>query len=946
MKPLYSRCVLAIAVLFCSLGVSQNLLKGRVLDEITEEPIPGALVLIRGSQIEMTTDAQGYFVFSKQIEQGDQMLIIESNNYLTRNIPIIIVKGETVNINPLYLQIDDVQREQALGIISLTENDLAEDENAANNISGMLQSIKDQFLRAAAYDFSATFFRPRGLNSEDGKILINGLEMNKQFSGRPQWSNWGGINDLQRNQTYTMGLTPADVTFGGYGGVQSFNMRASQQRSGSQVSYASANRSYRHRVMATYKSGLLSSGWAYAITASRRAGKEGSVEGTLYDANSLSINVERKLNENHFLNFTGIYSKNRTGRRTAITEEIKDLKDIDYNPFWGIQDGKQRNSRIREINEPILMLNHYWDVEPKIQLNTNISYQFGHIGNTRIDNGGTRLITFQGQNAYLGGANNPNPDYYQNLPSYFLRNGTNSANLASAFLAEQDFINNGQLDWLELYNANELVRTTGGNSIYIIQEDRIDDKQIQASSILTADLADHILLTAGINYRDLSSDNYAQVQDLLGGIGYLDVDFFAEETTQITQDQAAQSDLKNPNRIATVGDRYKFNYIIDANVLSSFAQTQFRTKKVDFFMAGTATKTSYQRDGIFENGNFVGNESFGKSEKVSFTDFGFKGGATYKINGINLINVNAAYITKAPYIRNTFVNARQNNLIVDGVESSQSYSLDASYIYRSPLVKIRLTGYYLAFENENDLGFYFTEDLTGLPSDDGAAFVQEVLTGVGRQNMGLELGAEYQITPTIKVKGALALGQNTYTNNPNLYLTSDDFEGQLTFGDGKTKLKNLHVAGGPETAAQLGFEYRDAEYWNIGATVNYFANAYSDISNLRRSDNFSLDFDRQPFSDYDADLAKQLLKQEQFDDYMLVNIIGGKSWRIGGKYVGFFCVVNNIMAQEYKTGGFEQSRNSNFRSVRDDKNNPREVFAPRYFFGNGTSYYLSVYLRF
>ena len=79
---------------------------------------------------------------------------------------------------------------------------------------------------------------------------------------------------------------------------------------------------------------------------------------------------------------------------------------------------------------------------------------------------------------------------------------------------------------------------------------------------------------------------------------------------------------------------------------------------------------------------------------------------------------------------------------------------------------------------------------------------------------------------------------------------------------------------------------------------------------------------------------------------MLWNVIGGKSWRIDDKFVGFFATINNVFDQKYKTGGFEQSRNSNFRSVRDDANNPQEVFSPRYFFGNGTTYYLNVYLRF
>lgn len=939
-------------MLWASFTMAQELIKGRVIDDVTEEPIPGVTVRVVGLDFKAETDAQGYFIIEGNVPEGDQKLNILFNGYYSKTIPIVVSLQEVVNIDPLYLVQDNSDVAQSQGIISLTENDLADDENAANNISGLLQATRDQFLRAAAFDFSATFFRPRGLNSEDGKVIINGVEMNKQFSGRPQWSNWGGVNDLQRNQTFTMGLQPADVTFGGYGGVQSIDMRASQQRPGTQISYAAANRSYEGRFMASYRSGLLESGWSYAITASRRAGEEGYFDGTLYDANSLGLSVEKKLSDSHSINFTGIYAPNRRGRRTAVTQEIVDLKGVKYNPLWGIQDGAQRNSRIREIDEPIFMLNHYWDVNDKFRINTNVAYQFGKIGNTRIDNGGTR----QGEDgSYFGGALNPNPDYYQNLPSFYLRNGSSPLDFQYAFQAEQEFIQDGQLDWEELYEANRILRENGGNSLYVIQEDRIDDTQITANMLFSADISDNILFNGGINYRNLKSENYAMVQDLLGGTGYLDIDFFAEENIQqnIDIDNAAQSDTRNPNRIVTEGDRYKYNYDITAEVYSGFAQGQFKSKYLDYYVAGNVSRTTYQRDGKYENGNFIGN-SFGESEQLDFTNFGVKGGATYKINGQNYIDFNAGYMTRAPFIRNSFSNARQNNNTVTGLESERSYSGDLSYILRTPKVKARFTGYYTQFMDGNDIGFYFTEDLTTAGATGGSqffqesasAFVQEVVTNIDRRNVGLEVGIEYQLAPTFKLKGAAAVGQNTFTNNPDLYLTSDDFAGELRFGDGKVQLEDYHVAGGPETALQLGIEYRDPEYWNIGVTANYFANAFIDVSNLRRTDNFAQDIDGQIFTDYDPSIAKDLLRQERFDDYLIWNAVGGKSWKIGDKYVGFFAVINNIFDVQYRTGGFEQSRNSNFRSVRDDQNNPIEVFAPRYFFGNGATYYVNVYLRF
>ena len=42
--------------------------------------------------------------------------------------------------------------------------------------------------------------------------MINGISMNKLYDGRPQWSNWGGLNDATRNQEFTMGSAPSDYT--------------------------------------------------------------------------------------------------------------------------------------------------------------------------------------------------------------------------------------------------------------------------------------------------------------------------------------------------------------------------------------------------------------------------------------------------------------------------------------------------------------------------------------------------------------------------------------------------------------------------------------------------------------------------------------------------------------------------------------------------------------
>ncbi|WP_313791178.1 TonB-dependent receptor [Lacinutrix neustonica] len=388
------------------------------------------------------------------------------------------------------------------------------------------------------------------------------------------------------------------------------------------------------------------------------------------------------------------------------------------------------------------------------------------LGNTRVDNGGTRLDNSQGQDSYIGGARNTDPTYYQNLPSYYLNRdgGPTAADYELAYEAQQSFLEDGQFDWNALYGANVRSTNQGYNAIYAIQEDRIDDKQLMANIIFDTELNDNIRLNAAVNYRNLKSENFALVSDLLGANTYLDVDFFSDENIQSTDGvlTTAQSDLRNPNRLVTEGDRYKYNYEVDANVVSGFAQALFKYSKVDFYLAGNLSKTDYQRNGLYENGYFEGN-SFGKGEKIEFNNFGVKAGATYKISGKHLLDFNGAYMTKAPITGNVFANARQANMVLEDVDSETISSVDASYIFRSSIVQARLTGFYSKFENGTDTGFFFSEGA-------GSNLVQEAITGIETQRVGGELGIEAQVTPTIKLKGVASVGQFTYTNNPRPHL--------------------------------------------------------------------------------------------------------------------------------------------------------------------------------
>lgn len=918
-----------------SLYSQQTIVKGSVKDAVSFQPILNVAISLEETNLSTLTDTQGEFVFASNIPLGEQILKIYKSGYIIKRFPIIVNEGKVVDITDMTLE-RDLSQSQDLFTITLSDDELDNDASGADNITGLLSASLDVFQRTAAFEFSQSFFRLRGLDSENGSVLINGISMNKLFNGRPQWSNWGGLNDVMRNQELTSGLAPSSYNFGGVLGTTNINVRASRAREGSRITYSSSNRSYSNRLMATYASGLLENNWAYTISLGRRWGNEGYQDGTLYDANSFFLSVEKKLNNKHSLNFTGMYAPNRRGKSSPNTQEVYDLKDIKYNEYWGWQDGEKRNSRIKEVEEPVFMLNHYWNLSSKTSINTNVAYQFGKLGNSRLDNNGTDLVNGFPE----GGGANPSPSYYQKLPSYFERNFPDD--LQFAYTALQEFENIGQIDWNALYQANVSNTQTGGNAIYALYEDRVDDSQFTFNSILNSELNDNVVFNAALNYQRLKSENYAQVLDLFGAETYLDIDQFATDIDE------AQNDLQNPNRLLGEGDTFKYNYNLSANILNAYAQAQFTYNTLDYYISGSYTNTQYQREGLYQNGAFP-DSSLGKGEKLNFMGFGVKGGMTYKISGKHLLNFNGGYITRAPSLRNTYSNSRENHNIVPNITEEKIGSTDLSYIFRSPIIKAKITGYYTKIQDANEISFFFADGIGG----DNVAFVQEILQGVDKQHIGAELGIEAQVTPTIKLKGAASVGQFTYANNPNLYLTTEADEESVEAGFvkgfkdfGESNLKDYKIAAGPHRAYSVGFEYRDPDYWWFGATANFFTNTYIDISPLTRSSNFTTDFDGNTFNDYDEDLARELLKQERFDDYMVVNLVGGKSWKIGSKYISFFASVNNLLDEVFKTGGFEQGRNANYRELRIDKALDTPVFGSKYWYGRGATYFLNVNYRF
>ena len=174
--------IVSIFLFVIFLGVTtyaqQTIIKGSVLYTVSNEPIPSVTITIEETDQTTKTDDFGEFIYSSNVPLGEQVLRVSKNGYLTKRYPIVVNEGRTVNITDMTLDID-VSDQGELFTITLSDDELNDDTSGADNISGLLQSSLDVFQRTAAFEFSSSFFRVRGLDSDNGSVLINGIEMNK-----------------------------------------------------------------------------------------------------------------------------------------------------------------------------------------------------------------------------------------------------------------------------------------------------------------------------------------------------------------------------------------------------------------------------------------------------------------------------------------------------------------------------------------------------------------------------------------------------------------------------------------------------------------------------------------------------------------------------------------------------------------------------------------------
>lgn len=972
-----------ISSLLCALTLCAQIptggIKATVVNRDGRAPIAGAQIeLLQGETVvaEAIAAEDGKFFF-EAIPDGSYTLDIVAHDFTPTRVNVIVEKGLVRDL--IFVTLSAARLVENLDASNFAEFDM--DDSGYDDAPTILYGSNDVYTDMVGYGFSAIRFKNRGYNSESQDVYLAGVPLNDALTGYTPFSLWSGLNEAMRSTDSTIGMETSDYGIGRYNGMTNITAIPSAVRPGWRFSILSNSALYRLRLMATYASGELDNGWSYAVNVSARLGGNDWVEGLYYRNFAFYAGVGKRFNDAHKLSLIAFATPGQRGAQNASTQEVYDLMgDNMYNSNWGYQNGKVRNSRVRKTFEPIVALKYEFTPSADLKAESTLLFRGGHNGYTALD---------------WYDAQDPRPDYYRNLPSYYYMEDEdyNRVNVEKAEWAKyawthhtKQFANYQHLNWDRLYNVN--YSNPEGRSKYALEERRVDQRDLNLVGSLSWNASSNFTLKAGFNAKFNRTENYKLMNDLLGGDYYLNIDSFAERDFA-SNEALVQNDLDYfldhgaAEKIGK-GGKYGYDYLAHIRKARLWTSGIYRKGAFSANLSASAGVESFWREGLYRKGLFAGLDdqgreisyggrvltsydakgnaitSKGKSEVSSFLTYSAKLGLAYELIGGHRFSANVGYFNDAPTFSQAFVSARTRNSLVDNLTTIKTFSADLNYQLSNNGYNLRATAFYTDIADQSDVMSFY--------DDSQHSFTNFAMTGIDQRHMGIELGFEVPMfVQGLSLSGVLSAGEYIYTSNPHMIQTVDNsaeiirdakvpywmshpkykvagyIDGQPVYDediDGNFVVEGQikhYVPSTPQFAAALGLNY-NINYWFFELTGQYFAKSYLDMNPLYRT----------AFACGGGDgivtpeEVSYMASQEEFDPAFLLNCSIGKSWYIGDYNVGFSLQVNNMLNNlNVKTGGYEQTRLiSSYGKDRYYR------FDPKYFYMCGANYMLNLYFRF
>ena len=799
---------------------------------------------------------------------------------------------------------------------TFTESQLGEDDDMSQNVT-IVNSNSNIYANEVGYLWSPVRFRYRAFNQKYNDVYINGALMNDAESGQFRYSQVGGLNNQTRSGEYSLPFEANNFSMPSMGGANNYNFRPSAMPIGNKAALSVANRNYTLRGMYSYSSGLNDKGWAVAAALTYRWADRGYVEGTFYNSLSYFLGIE-KVTGNHSISFVTWGNPTERASQGASTDEMYWIaNDRYYNPYWGYQNGKKRNSRVINDFAPTALLTWDWKINDDMKLTTSLTGKYSMYKSTKLN---------------YNNSDNPQPDYWKVLPSSYFNvwnEDDNSYRTESAWDAWNNAYNwlslskvNRQIDFDRLYAANVSASQQGADAMYYIQAKHNNQLDFKLSSTLDMKLDDRQKLVMGMNLGTTKGMHYQTMDDMLGATQFHNINYYALGKYDINSEQV-QYDLNNPNAKVGDGDRFGYDYNILVDRADFWTTYSATLSRMHAFVSARVGGTQMQRDGKMRNG-LAKDNSYGKSGTARFLDGGGKIGLSFNLGMGNIIQLGAGYELRTPTAYTAFASPEINNDFVANLKNEKVLSAELGYSLNTSWVRANVNAYYSRIKDATEWQcFYF---------DDANSFSYVSLTGVEKEYYGVEYGLKFKITSAFSIQAVGTVSEAKYANDANVrYMLSTSGD----YGNDICHLKGVREASTPLFAQSLTLSYNN-KGWFIDLTGNYYDHIYLSPSVYYRYDEIC---------EHDNDGNAIVPDQLEGNGGFMLDASIGKLIRLRKGQLSINLTLTNILNnRDICTGGYEQSRSD----LTSSGNSRGYVFSmnPKKFYAYGTNGMLNFTYRF
>lgn len=811
---------------------------------------------------------------------------------------------------------------------TFTEAQLGEDDDMSQNVT-IVNSNNNIYASEVGYLFSPVRFRYRAFDQKYNDVYINGIPMNDMETGQFRFSNIGGLNQQTKNQEFALPFESNKFAMTGMAGSNNYNFRPASMPAGHRITLTGANRNYTLRGLYTFNTGLSDKGWAFSGNITYRWANEGYVEGTFYNSLSYFLGVQKVFgNGAHSLAFSTWGNPTERASQGAGTDEMYWMaNDRYYNPYWGYQNGKKRNSRIVNDFAPTALLTWDWKISDNDKLTTSLMGKYSMYKSTKLN---------------YNNADNPHPNYWKNMPSsyYDIWDESNSSYRTSEALQNwhdaYDYWSgpkaNRQIDWDRLYYSNKQASAQGQDAMYYIQAKHNDALTIALASTFNKQLDKDKNWNIGIVGATNKGMHYQTMEDLLGATQFHNINTYALGTYPANADEI-QYDLNNPNAVVKEDDKFGYNYNLLVNNGKLWTSYSENFGILHYLVAAKLGYTAMQRDGKMRNG-LAKDNSYGKSHTAQFIDGGLKFGANINLGRGNTFTLGLGYEHKAPQAKVAFVSPEINNDFVKNLKNERVFSSEIGYQLQTSWLHANINAYYSYLTNVSDWQNFYYDDIN--------SFSYVSITGMKKAYYGVEAGLKFKVTSAFDVKliGQISDAKILNDNTVSYMNSTKGVEYTETIYN-----KNMRDNGTPLTAASLGLSYHSGG-WFLDLNANYYDRIYLSYSPCYRYHSSATA--RGNCFDNNEPIRSAFEQAKGHGGFMLDGSIGRSIYLKRGSLSINLSVTNILNNTNIVTGGYEQSRSDYSKKTDGTTTNRAYKFSknPMKFFAYGTNGMLNIAYKF